>query len=88
LRREFWVHEEANSPKKKKKEGRGYEIKLDQPKVTCTLNTLSCNPEQGRRGPGSPGSPDGPGGLGGHGGHGDPGGGRTAGQGCRRDWQV
>ena len=33
LRREFWVHEEANSPKKKKKEGRGYDVKLDQPKV-------------------------------------------------------
>ena len=33
LRREFWVHEEANTPKKKKKEGRGYDVKLDQPKV-------------------------------------------------------
>ena len=33
LRREFWVHEEASTPKKKKKEGRGYDIKLDQPKV-------------------------------------------------------
>ena len=33
LRREFWIHEEANSPKKKKKEGRGYDVKLDQPKV-------------------------------------------------------
>ena len=27
------MHEEANSPKKKKKEGRGYDVKLDQPKV-------------------------------------------------------
>jgi len=33
LRREFWVHEEASSPKKKKKAGRGYDVKLNQPKV-------------------------------------------------------
>ena len=33
LRREFWVHEEASTPKKKKKTGRGYDIKLNQPKV-------------------------------------------------------
>merc|ERR1711892_8741 len=33
LRREFWVHEEASTPKKKKKTGRGYDIKLNAPKV-------------------------------------------------------
>ena len=40
LRREFWVHEEANTPKKKKKEGRGYDVKLDQPKVIGECITL------------------------------------------------
>ena len=43
LRREFWVHEEANSPKKKKKEGRGYDVKLDQPKVTLAQLPLRCH---------------------------------------------
>merc|ERR1719150_2456174 len=28
LRREFWVHEEASSPKKKKKSGRGYNVSI------------------------------------------------------------
>ena len=41
LRREFWIHEEASTPKKKKKEGRGYDIKLDQPKVG--LGQLRCH---------------------------------------------
>ena len=33
LRRELWVHEEASTPKKKKKTGRGYEINLNQAKA-------------------------------------------------------
>ena len=33
LRRELWVHEEASTPKKKKKTGRGYDINLNAPKV-------------------------------------------------------
>ena len=32
LRRELWVHEEASTPKKKKKTGRGYEINLNKAK--------------------------------------------------------
>merc|ERR1740128_503030 len=32
LRREFWVHEEANTPKKKKKTGRGYDVQLNKGK--------------------------------------------------------
>ena len=34
LRRELWVHEEASTPKKKKKTGRGYDINLNAPKVS------------------------------------------------------
>ena len=37
LRRELWVHEEASTPKKKKKTGRGYDINLSQPKVRICL---------------------------------------------------
>ena len=33
LRRELWVHEEASTPKKKKKTGKGYDIDLNKPKV-------------------------------------------------------
>ena len=33
LRRELWVHEEASTPKKKKKTGKGYNIDLNQPKA-------------------------------------------------------
>ena len=44
LRRGFWVHEEANTPKKKKKEGRGYDVKLDQPKVIGECITLHKDP--------------------------------------------
>ena len=43
LRRELWVHEEASTPKKKKKTGRGYDINLNQPKVKiCFYSEFVC----------------------------------------------
>ena len=53
LRRELWVHEEASTPKKKKKTGRGYDINLNAPKVANAgeADPSKTNPEVKVSGP-------------------------------------